>query len=83
MNLGHKVNYSIFTGSENLKNFCDENTDIVFISSFTFTAQLAYALSNYYKSRGIVTVLGGPHARCYPEDACLYFDYVAGLTNKK
>ncbi|MBS3770955.1 MAG: radical SAM protein, partial [Bacteroidales bacterium] len=44
--------------------------------------QFAYALSNYYRSKGIVTVLGGPHARCYPEDACLYFDYVMGLTNK-
>jgi len=27
-------------------------------------------------------VLGGPHARSYPEDACFYFDYVLGLTDK-
>ena len=32
-------------------------------------AQLAYALSNLFRQRGAVTVLGGPHARCYPEDA--------------
>ena len=25
--------------------------------------------SNLFRSRGAVTVLGGPHARCYPEDA--------------
>ncbi len=29
-----------------------------------------------------MTVLGGPHARCYPEDAALYFDYVLGFTDK-
>ncbi|MCJ7716701.1 MAG: hypothetical protein MUO54_09295, partial [Anaerolineales bacterium] len=57
--------------------------DIVIISSFSFTAQLAYALSTYFRSRGIATVLGGPHARSYPDDACLYFDYVLGLTDKE
>lgn len=80
---GHIVNYSIFTGSQNLKNLSSYQADIVFISSFTYTAQLAYALGNYFRSHGIVTVLGGPHARSYPEDACLYFDYVLGLTDKE
>ena len=80
---GHSVNYSIFTGSQNLNNLLSHQPDLVFISSFTYTAQLAYALSNLFHSHGIVTVLGGPHARCYPEDACLYFDYVLGLTNKE
>jgi hypothetical protein len=27
--------------------------------------------------------LGGPHARCYPDDALQYFDYVLGFTNKE
>ena len=80
---GHVVNYSIFTGSQKLKDLLIDKTDLVFISSFTYTAQLAYALSNYFRSRGIATVLGGPHARCYPEDACNYFDYVLGLTDKE
>jgi len=82
MEEGHEVNYSIFTGSQKLKNLSPDDVDLVFISAFTFTAQFAYALSNYYRSKGIVTVLGGPHARCYPEDACRYFDYVMGLTDK-
>src|SRR5258708_16092894 len=43
---------------------------------------LAYALSNYFRSQGDVTVLGGPHARCYPDDAVLYFDYVLGFANQ-
>ena len=80
---GHEVRYAIFTGSQDLKYQLGEKTDLVFISSFTFTAQLAYALSNYFRSKGIVTVLGGSHARCYPEDSCNYFDYVMGLTDKE
>lgn len=80
---GHKVNYSLFTGLQTLKNLAEDRTDIVFISSFTFTAQLAYAVSNFFRLKGIPTVLGGPHARCYPIDACNYFDYVLGLTDKE
>jgi hypothetical protein len=79
---GHEVHYSIYTGTQKIKDLLMDKTDIVFISSFSFTAQLAYALSAYYRSQGIVTVLGGPHARSYPEDARLYYDYVLGLTDK-
>ena len=28
-------------------------------------------------------MLGGPHARCYPQDALNYFDYVVGFTDKE
>jgi hypothetical protein len=28
-------------------------------------------------------VLGGPHARCYPQDAQKYFDYVLGFTDRE
>ena len=55
---GHIVNYSIFTGHQRIKNLLDDDTDMVFISSFTYTAQLAYALSNYFRTKGIVTVPG-------------------------
>jgi len=36
-----------------------------------------------FRAQGAVTVLGGPHARCYPEDACQYFDYVLGFTDRE
>lgn len=80
---GHEVHYSIYTGTQKIKDLLLDKTDIVFISSFSFTAQLAYALSAYYRSLGIATVLGGPHARSYPQDSILYFDYVLGLTDKE
>ena len=56
---------------------------MLFIGAFTQSAQLAYALSNLFRQRGAVTVLGGPHARCYPEDARKYFDYVLGFTDRE
>lgn len=80
---GHNVNYSLFTGIQDLETLINKKTDIVIIGSFTYSAQLAYAISSFFKSKGIPTVLGGPHARCYPEDACNNFDYVLGLTDKK
>ncbi len=60
-----------------------QNVDIVFIGAFSEAGQTAYALSNLFRSRGAITVLGGPHARCYPQDAQKYFDYVVGLTDKR
>ena len=79
---GHNVNYFCYTGTEDLVSEMPQNADIVFIGAFTESAQTAYALSNILRSRGAVTVLGGPHARCYPEDSTKYFDYVTGFTDR-
>src|SRR5262249_53627426 len=67
---------------EDLANELPSNLDLIFISAFSQAAQLSYALSNLYRKRGAVTVLGGPHARCYPQDARKYFDYVTGFADK-
>ncbi len=79
---GHDVTFVCYTGFENLVEELPDNVDLVFIGAFTEAAQLAYALSNLFRSRGAVTVIGGPHARCYPQDAAKYFDYVLGFTDK-
>ena len=80
--LGHDVRYVCYTGFEDMKTVFSDDSDILFIGAFSRSAQTAYAISNLYRRRGAVTVLGGPHARCYPEDAALYFDYVLGFTDK-
>lgn len=80
---GHDVTLVCYTGFENLVDELPENVDLVFIGAFTEAAQLAYALSSLFRSRGAVTVIGGPHARCYPQDAVKYFDYVLGFTDKQ
>ena len=79
---GHDVTFVCYTGLEDLVEELPENVDLVFIGSFSEAALLAYSLSNLFRSRGAVTVLGGPHARCYPEDAQKYFDYVLGFTDR-
>jgi hypothetical protein len=67
---------------EDLLQELPSDLDVLFIGAFTQSAQLAYALSNLYRKKGAVTVLGGPHARCYPEDSRKYFDYVLGFTDR-
>ena len=79
---GHDVRFLCYTGREDVTRELPVDTDIVFIAAYTQGAQLAYALSRFYRQKGVVTVLGGPHARCYPEDASRYFDYVLGFTDK-
>jgi len=79
---GHDVTFVCYTGFENLIDELPHNVDLIFIGAFTEAAQTAYALSNLFRSRGAVTVLGGPHARCYPQDSIRYFDYVVGFTDK-
>ena len=81
--LGHRVRYLCYTGAEDIVGEVGRGADIVFIGAFTRSAQTAYALSNHFRARGAVTVLGGPHARCYPDDAIRYFDYVLGFTDRE
>jgi hypothetical protein len=80
---GHNVSFVCYTGLENLDRELPKKVDVVFICSFTQAAFLSYALSNYFRTKGAVTVLGGPHARCYPDDSIKYFDYVLGFTHKE
>ena len=79
---GHDVTYICYTGFEDLAKELPPDLDIMFIGAFTESALLAYAISARLRAQGVVTVLGGPHARCYPQDAQKYFDYVLGFTNE-
>src|SRR5437660_1438348 len=80
---GHQVTFVCYTGFEDLVAELPADVDLVFIGAFTEAGLLAYALSNLFRSRGAITVLGGPHARCYPDDARRYFDYVLGFTDRE
>ena len=79
---GHTVRYVCYTGQGSVAEVLPNDLDLVFIGAFTEAALMAYALSNQLRSQGIVTALGGPHARCYPQDAQKHFDYVLGFTDK-
>ena len=62
--LGHDVRFVCYTGFEDLSQELVADADLLFVGAFTRSAQTAYAISNLYRSRGAITVLGGPHARC-------------------
>ena len=87
--LGHQVHYLTYTGFEDLYRELPQDVDVLFISTFTQNAYTAYSISNLFRAgaacrqKKVVTVLGGPHARAYREDARHYFDYVLGLTDKE
>lgn len=81
--LGHEVTLVYYTGFEDFLAELPGTLDLLFISAFTEAAHTAYSLSNLFRARGAITVLGGPHARCYPEDALRYFDYVLGFTDRE
>jgi hypothetical protein len=80
---GHEVHMAYYSGPELIAGSVPDDVDILFITAFSQAALLAYAMSNYYRHRGVITVLGGPHARSYPEDAQQYFDYVVGMCDKE
>jgi hypothetical protein len=80
---GHEVHLVCYTGFEDLSKQLPREIDLLFVSAFSQAAQLAYAISHRFRQRGVVTALGGPHARCYPEDAQKYFDYVFGFTDRE
>jgi hypothetical protein len=80
---GHDVTYVCYTGEGDVADCVPGDLDIALIGAFTEAAHMAYALSAYLRSRGTVTAIGGPHARCYPQDAQRYFDYVFGFTDEE
>ncbi len=80
--LGHDVRFVCHTGTEDLARELPADLDVLFIAAFTNAAQRAAAISSQYRAGGTITVVGGPHARCYPHDAARYFDYVLGFTDK-
>jgi hypothetical protein len=80
--LGHDVSFVCHMGDDDLSRELPSDLDVLFISAFTNAAQRAAAISSQYRAEGTVTVVGGPHARCYPVDAARYFDYVLGFTDK-
>ncbi len=80
--MGHEVHLVTYTGFEDLQRELPNDIDVLFICAFTQAAFLAYSISNLFRKKNVITVLGGPHARAYAEDARHYFDYVVGFADK-
>jgi hypothetical protein len=79
---GHQVHYAYYSGHERFAGGIPDDVDVVFIHAFSQAALVAYAMSARFRARGVRTVLGGPHARSYPEDARRFFDCVVGFCDR-
>jgi hypothetical protein len=74
--LGHQVHYATFYGQGDPKIKLPSDLDYVFMSVYTKDSALSYALAKLYRLEGTVTVIGGPHAKSFPEDCLRFFDLV-------
>ncbi len=74
--LGHQVHYRTYWGQADPLSLLPNDLDILFVSSYTQSSALAYAIAIVFKRRGALTVVGGPHARSFPTDCARSFDIV-------
>ncbi|MEX2650095.1 MAG: radical SAM protein [Alphaproteobacteria bacterium] len=72
--LGHDVTYATYYGQADPLSLLPDDLDVVFVSASTQASALAYALAKLYRRRGTLTVIGGPHAKCFPADCARFFD---------
>lgn len=80
--LGHDVTYATYYGQGDPISLLPSDMDVVFISTSTQASALAYALAKLYRRKGILTVAGGPHAKCFAEDCSRFFDITVTQCDK-
>ena len=59
-----------------------DQLDVLLISCHTQASSLAYALAKLQRREKTLTVIGGPHATCFPRDCLRYFDLVVHKCDK-
>lgn len=74
--MGHRVHYATYYGVGDPTARLPRDLDLLFLGAHTTLAPLAYALSKVYRTEGVRTVIGGPHARCFPDHCLRHFDLV-------
>lgn len=81
--LGHEVHYATYYGQSPPEQLLPKDLDVVFLATYTQASAIAYALARLYRSRGTLTVLGGPHATSFPTDSLRFFDLVVHDCDKE
>ena len=80
--LGHEVTYSTYFGQQDPESLLPRQLDVLFVSTYTHASATACALARLHSSRGALTVIGGPHARSFPNDCLRFFDLVVHECNR-
>lgn len=73
---GHRVHYAVHTGEPRPEALLPDDLTLLFVACHSRASGLAYALATLYRRRGVVTVIGGPHASAFPADCARFFDIV-------
>lgn len=73
---GHEVHYAVYYGQRRPERLLPDDLDVAFVACHSRASLVAYALARVLAKRGTVTVLGGPHATAFAEDAARFFDVV-------
>jgi hypothetical protein len=81
--LGHAVHYDTYWGQADPASLLPEDLDVLFISCYTQSSSLAYAISSIFRRPRTLTVIGGPHARSFPTDCARFFDLVVKDCDRK
>jgi radical SAM superfamily enzyme YgiQ (UPF0313 family) len=79
---GHETFYATYYGNRSVTALLPADLDVLFVATYTQASPLAYALSRLYRRRGTRTVVGGPHAKAFPEDCRRFFDVVVADCNE-
>jgi radical SAM superfamily enzyme YgiQ (UPF0313 family) len=72
--LGHDVVYATYYGQQDPESLLPSHLDVLFVASYTHASAAACALAKIHRGRGALTVIGGPHARSFPDDCLRFFD---------
>ena len=80
--LGHRVHYTTYYGQADPRSLLPGDLDVLFVSAYTRSSGLAYALAKLVGKTHTRTVIGGPHAKAYPADCARYFDVVVKECDK-
>ena len=74
--LGHHVHYTTYYGQADPRTLVPPDLDVLFVSAYTRSSGVAYALAKLFGRSRTLTVIGGPHAKAYAADCARYFDVV-------
>lgn len=80
--LGHDTFYATYYGIGDARSLLPDDLDAVFISAYTQACPLAYALAKLFRKDGVLTIIGGPHAKAFPDDCARFFDVVVLECNR-
>jgi hypothetical protein len=73
---GHRTHYAAYHGIGDPRRALPDDLDVVFLASYTQASAFAAALAKLYRRDGVLTVIGGPHAKAFPADCQRFFDIV-------